>query len=175
MANDPQKEELTKDHLDFAWKTHDYIHNYIRFSDAKAALAITWCTAMAGAMCVAGIHVGLVKGQMTGFLFLSSLSGFILLGLAFLAAAWSIMPRLWTKQRSGLVFWESIIVIAHDSLYPKELGRKSVAELADHLAVQVYAVSQVASSKFFWSGNAIWLAVLGTVASVLAIALKAMA
>ena len=175
MANAPQQVELTKDHLDFAWKTHDYIHNYIRFSDTKAALAVTWCTAMAGAMCVAGIHIGLVRGQMTGLLFLSALSGFILLGIAFLAAAWSIMPRLWTKQRSGLVFWESIIVLADDSLYPKELGRKSVSELADHLAIQVYAVSQVANTKFFWSGIAIWLAVLGTAASVLAIALKASA
>ncbi len=173
MSNDPKPGELTKDHLDFAWKTHDYIHNYIRFSDTKAAFVVTWCTAMIGAMCFAKLHEGTLRGEFKWDLLWSSAGGFLFLALAFLSAVWAMIPRLWTAQLSGLVFWDSIVVHATADLYANSLGRETSSGLARHLCGQTYMVAKIASAKFFWSGLAIWLALLGTACAVAAIALKA--
>jgi hypothetical protein len=176
MANDPQQAELNKDHLDFAWKTHEYIHNYIRFSDTKAAFVVTWCLALVGALSYVELHKGVLKGQLSlsAASFTTSVAavGFALLGGALGCAIRSVMPTLWTEQRAGLVFWESIKVYATGDIYANALGKEKVDGLARHLCVQTHMVAKVAAKKYWWVGLSLWLALGGTVSSVLAVALK---
>jgi hypothetical protein len=166
---------LNEGHLDFAWKTHDYIHNYIRFTDTKAAFVVTWCLALAGAMAYAELHKTLLHRSSFSAApatLIAATLGFCLLGAALGCALWSIIPRLWTEQRAGLVFWESIKVHATGDIYANALGREKVDGMARHLCVQTHTVAKVAANKYWWVGLALWLTLGGTVSGLVAVALK---
>jgi hypothetical protein len=99
---------------------------------------------------------------------------FPLLSASFIVAAWSIIPRLPTKQLSGLVFWESILVHASGDLYANAIGRNDTNQLVRHLCVQIHTIAVVARKKYLCISISIWMAFFGTVLGVLSILLKAL-
>jgi hypothetical protein len=162
--------------LDFAWKTHEYISNYIRFADTKAAFVVAWATGLLGVLYSANAHRIFTFGfDFSRAALLPTLSavGFTALLLAFIAAAWSMIPRLPTKQRSGLVFWNSILVHPNGDLYARDLARHDDKALSEHLCIQIHAVAGVARKKYFCVAVSMWLAFLGSLCAALVLFLKA--
>jgi hypothetical protein len=177
MSHAPAEPELQDSHLDFAWKTHEYINNYIRFADTKAAFVVAWSSAIIGTLYVGHLHEAVMQSRFTlnDISFTTTLAALALplLSASFLGAAWSIIPRLPTKQRSGLVFWESILVHASGDLYANALGRNDGNQLARHLCVQIHTIAAVARKKYFCVTVSMWLAFFGTILGILAILFKA--
>jgi hypothetical protein len=169
-------QQLEDFHLDFAWKTHDYIHNYIRFADTKATFVVAWCSALLGTLYVARLHESVVHARFTSsdVSWPTTLAALALplLAASFLTAAWSIIPRLPTNQRAGLVFWESIFVHADGDLYANVLSRESRGQLARHLCVQIYMVAGVARRKYLYVTVSMWFGFFGTILGVLAVLLN---
>jgi hypothetical protein len=168
---------LQDTHLDFAWKTHEYINNYIRFADTKAAFVIAWSSAILGTLYVGRLHEAALQSHFTlkDISWVTTLAtlAFPILGTSFLIAAWSIIPRLSTRQLSGLIFWESILIHANGELYANALGRNDNNQLARHLCVQIHTVAAVARKKYFCVAVSMWMAFFGTGLGILAILLKA--
>jgi hypothetical protein len=163
-------------HLDVAWKTHEYIHNYIRFADTKAALIIAWCSTVVSALYVAGLHHGLASLRLTltnsSFSMTAAALAIVLLVLSLAAAAAVVVPRLPTEQRAGLIFWESIRVHANGDLFANNFARHNEAQLAHHMCVQLYTIAGIAQKKYGWVLLSLWLAVPGSLLSGLALLFK---
>jgi hypothetical protein len=164
MATNPPPAKLDENQLEFAWKTHAYIHEYIRFSDTKASFVVTWCLAIVGGLCYLGLHELAVESPLKDILRVSA--------SAFFCALWSIIPQLATTQLSGLIFWESIKVHAHPTGYQNELGRHDIDMQARHLCEQTHMVANIASVKYWWVWWATSLTMIGTACAVAALVLK---
>jgi hypothetical protein len=162
-------------HLDFAWKTHEYINNYIRFADTKAAFVVAWTSGLLAVLYGANAHHIFVFGLDFSTAAVAptlSLAAFLLLPAAFLIAVWSMIPRLPTTQRSGLVFWESILVHTNGELYARDLARRDEDSLSQHLCVQIHTVAGVAKTKYLYVSISMWLAFFGSICAVVVLMLK---
>jgi hypothetical protein len=91
MSDSSATDELKADHLEFAWKTHEYLHEYIRFADTKAAFVVAWCSALIGMLYVGQLHQAVLDSYFTFHNISLSVTlaaiGFPLLGGAFVIAA----------------------------------------------------------------------------------------
>ncbi len=154
---------------DFVWKTHEYINNYIRFADTKAAFTFAWATSLLGGLYLSKAHQLFIPSglDLCDFFRIPTLAvvAFVLLALSALIAAWSIIPRLPTKQLAGFIFWESILVHANGNLYTSSLLRLTDAELLEHMAVQLYTLAEVARAKYRPVRISMWLAFLGSISA----------
>jgi len=148
----------------FLWNLNNYIGENVRFSDTKAGSVIVLAGAVLSLLYSGGFHrtFALPLGQWH-LSAVAALLTFMCLGGAVLAAAWSIRPRLVRNFSAGYVFWESILAHGSSQAFVQELNRRTRRELLDHLAVQIYSVSAVASTKFRWVGRATLLCMAGAV------------
>lgn len=149
---------------EYLWHVNHYIGENVRFSDTKAGSVIVLSGAVLSMLYTGGFHRSFARPLGEWRLgSLAALLTFLCLGGAVLAAAWSIRPRLVRNFSAGYVFWESILAHGSSHAFVAELNRRSRRELLDHLAVQIYSVSAVASTKFRWVGRAMLLCMAGAV------------
>jgi hypothetical protein len=102
----------------------------------------------------------------------ASALAFVLLALSVLIGVWSVIPRLPTKQLSGLVFWESILVHATGDLYARTLVQQDESALTEHLCVQVHTVAGVAQTKYKYVSISMWLGLVGSICAGFVLLLK---
>lgn len=149
----------------YLWNINTMIGENVRFSDTKAGSVIVLAGAVLSLLYGDGFYRSFAEhpiGQW-GMGALASLLTFIFLHVSVICAAWSIRPRLVRNFAPGYVFWESILAHGSSAKFVRELNRRSRRELLDHLAVQIYSVSAVASAKFRWVGRAMILCMCGAV------------
>jgi len=153
----------------YLWNINQFIGDNVRFSDTKAGSVIVLSGAVLSMLQTGGFHRSFANhppGEWT-LGALASLLTFLCLGAAVLAAAWSIRPRFVSNFSAGYVFWESILAHGSSQTFVQELNRRTRRELLDHLAVQIYGVSAVASAKFRWVARAMVLCMTGAVLGVI--------
>jgi hypothetical protein len=158
----------------YLWNINQFIGDNVRFSDTKAGSVIVLSGAVLSMMQTGGFHRSFANhpiGEWTLGAFASLLT-FLCLGAAVLAAAWSIRPRLVRNFSAGYVFWESILAHGSSQVFVQELNRRSRRELIDHLAVQLYSVSAVASAKFRWVARAMVLCMAGAVLGAIVLVVR---
>lgn len=149
---------------EFLWNLNHYIGENVRFSDTKAGSVIVLSGAVLSLLYSGGFHHTFARPLGEWRLdAVAALLTFMCLGGAVLAAAWSIRPRLVRNFAAGYVFWESILAHGSSQAFVQELNRRTRRELLDHLAVQIFSVSAVASTKFRWVGRATLLCMTGAV------------
>ena len=148
----------------FLWNLNNYIGENVRFSDTKAGSVIVLSGAVLSLLFSGGFHRTFARpfGEWK-LSAVAALLTFMCLGGAVLAAAWSIRPRLVRNFSAGYVFWESILAHGSSQTFVQELNRRTRRELLDHLAVQIFSVSAVASTKFRWVGRATLLCMAGAI------------
>lgn len=99
------------DRLDFLWKTHSYLNDYIRFADTKATVVLAMSTALIGAMvgrdALAILHPdrftldrSLVSARDTAAAGFAAAS-LVLLIRALYCAFMTTSPRLWSVEPDG--------------------------------------------------------------------------
>jgi hypothetical protein len=153
----------------YLWNINQFIGDNVRFSDTKAGSVIVLSGAVLSLLHTGGFHHSFANHPLGEWTLgaLASLLTFLCLGAAVLAAAWSIRPRLVRNFSAGYVFWESILAHGSSQVFVQELNRRTRRELLDHLAVQLYSVSAVASAKFRWVARAMILCMAGVVLGAL--------
>ena len=147
----------------YLWSINSMIGDNVRFSDTKAGSVIVLSGAVLSMLYGGGFHRAFATRPLGSWTLVAvaSLLTFLFLGGAVLCAAWSIRPRFSRNFQPGYVFWESILAHGSPKAFVRELNRRSRRELLDHLAVQIYIVSSVASTKFRWVGRAMVLCMCG--------------
>lgn len=161
----PAKQDRTMangdERLAFLWNVHSYLNEYIRFADTKAAIVITWTSALMGALAADGFHKKFALTTYGGLCF----AGFALLVLAFGCAFAAIIPRPRTTQLPGLIFWRSILAHKSKGDFIAELKKQTSETMADQVAGHLFDLSHVSDRKFWWVDKAIVSALLGSVLS----------
>jgi hypothetical protein len=149
----------------YLWNINIMIGENVRFSDTKAGSVIVLAGAVLSLLYSGGFYKSFADHSIGEWRLraVGALLTFTFLGAAVLSAAWSIRPRLVRNFAPGYVFWESILAHGSSAQFVRELNRRSRRELLDHLAVQIYSLSAVASAKFRWVGRAMILCMCGAV------------
>ena len=159
---------------DFLWNTHQYLNEYIRFSDAKAGVVIVLASGIIAAMYSAQLHVAVLGTSVADWRWLEQLSavGFSLLAAAVVLAVWAIRPRLTNNQPTGFVFWDSIRAFGSAQAFWNALHAQNKSRLEEHLSEHLFTLAGVCHRKYFWASLSIWAALLGSAAGVAAILLS---
>lgn len=138
--------------MTFLWNVHSYINEYIRLSDAKAGIVLTYCSALLGVFFSADLQRAFVARQPSqwGWCGAVCLAAFILLLAAALLAVSSVWPRLSRGNRPSLIFWDGILLHQGPPAFSKAFEDLSWSGLAQELAHHVYTLSSICSRKYKW-------------------------
>ena len=149
---------------EYLWKIDEYLANYARFSDTKAAFIGATGISLFGWML--SQHL-LSRGLQTApaawpiALWLAAAAAIFLLGsMAF--AIWAVYPRLRGTRKKGIVFWADIATYPSAASFTSTILTMSAEERASELAQHIYDVAvEICIPKFRYVAVAIWLFVLG--------------
>jgi len=147
--------------LDYFWKAHSYVSDYIRFADAKAGAVIAWSTTVGGALIAKGFY----DGSACPWHSIWRLAGLALLIAGALSAIAAIGPRLRTSQTRGFIFWES--VLGHGGKAGFTTAAKSITEgeALKHVAEHLFDLAAICRRKYWWVNLGILLALAGSAVS----------
>ena len=134
---------MIKVRLEFLWKTDEYLSNYARFSDTKAAFTGATAISLFGGML--SQHLLLRALQLTPAAWPSRL-WFSAAGAAFLLASmgstiWAVYPRLRTTRSRGIVFWADIATYTNSADFTSTMLRMGSEELTAELTQHIYDVA----------------------------------
>lgn len=169
----PAMDEAVKQ--EFLWHTHEYLGEYVRFGDTKAAFAGTIAAALLGAMYTAKAHVPLVQmhydqWSLSSWLaVVSALSLFVSVALAI----WTVLPRLRSTQSKGFIYWGSIAAHGKVDLLQTSFHSQSALTLNDHLLHHVFDISsRVCIPKYRFVSLCIWALMIGGFVAAAALVLQ---
>jgi hypothetical protein len=145
----------------FLWNVHSYVNEYIRFADTKAELVVAWTSAIMGVLVAAKLHHH-VGWSFTGLLTFAGLTSLV---IAFGLAFWAVVPRLWTTQPQGFVFWKSIVAHGTKEKFVEAFMAEPADRLANHIAGHLFELSRVCDAKYWWVNYSIVFAFVGSVLS----------
>lgn len=137
----PAMDEAAKQ--EFLWHTHQYLGEYARFGDTKAAFAGTLAAAILGGLYSAKAHVSLLQvppWEWTISSWLTATGGLLLIASIALAV-WTILPRLRSSQNKGFIYWGSIAAHGRMELLQTSFHAQSARTLNDHLLHHVFDIS----------------------------------
>lgn len=156
----------------FLWHVHQYLGEYARFGDTKAAFSGAIASALLGALYSAKAHMPLLNApsaQWTLSTWLSAMGGVFLLASVALAI-WAVLPRLGSTQTKGFIYWDSIA--AHGSIekLQKAFNEQPARTLNDHLLHHVYDIStKVCIPKYRAIALCIWTLCIGSLLTAAAL------
>lgn len=161
-----EEDEFMEEYL---WHVNEYLNEHVRFSDTKAGSVIVLAGALLSMLYGGGMHrtFAAVPVSEWSLRTVAALVTYLLLGGAVMAAAWSMRPRMVKSVPRGYVFWESILAHGSPANFVLALNKRSRQELLDHLALQLYIVSGICSTKFRWVGRAVMLCLTGATLAAL--------
>ena len=148
---------------EFLWHTHEYLGEYARFADTKAAFAGTIASALIGALYSAKAHLALMQapGEWTIAAWLTAAAGAFLIA-SIVLAVWTVLPRLRSTQSKGFVYWGAIANHGTVELLQTSFHSQSARTLNDHLLHHVFDISKkVCLPKYRAVTLCIWAVVIG--------------
>lgn len=171
----PQPPATIEDTLDdaakqaFLWKVHDYLGEYARFADTKAAFAGTLAGAMLGALYGARLFTPLVSISFHVWTFSNwlSLAAALFLVSAVCLTLHTVYPRLRATQGQGFIFWGNLKAFQNAETLRTSFHSQSAKTLNDHLLNQNFTVAKfVCTPKYRNISLALILLGLGGVCAV---------
>jgi hypothetical protein len=159
--SDPHLDEAAKH--EFLWHTHEYLSEYARFADTKAAFAGAIASALIGALYSAKAHVSLFLPlhQWSVAAWLTVVAS-TFLAASILLAVWTVLPRLGSTQSKGFVYWGAIANHRSVELLQTSFHSQSPRTLNDHLLHHLLDISQkVSIPKYRAATLCIWTMVIG--------------
>jgi hypothetical protein len=128
----------------FLWHVHDYLGEYARFADTKAAFAGTLAAALLGGLYSAKVFIPLFTSshhQWSLSTWLALFAG-ALLCLSVLLTMATVYPRLKTTRGQGFIFWGNIAAHRDIERLRTSFHSQSIRTLNDHLISQTFIVSK---------------------------------
>jgi hypothetical protein len=150
LAPSPTAPAVTSGELDeaakqaFLWHVHDYLGEYARFADTKAAFSGALASALLGALYSASLFTPLLS---TGYRqwalpsWLALLAGTTLIGTIALTIA-TVYPRLRAMPGQGFVFWRNIAAFKGSDTLRISFDSQSARTLNEHLLNQNFAIAK---------------------------------
>jgi hypothetical protein len=138
----PELDEAAKQA--FLWHVHDYLGEYARFADTKAAFAGALAGALLGALYSASLFTVLFSTgyrQWTLATWLGLFAGIALVGTIVLTVA-TVYPHLRATPGQGFVFWRNIAAFKDNDTLRTSFDSQSARTLNEHLLNQNFAVAK---------------------------------
>jgi hypothetical protein len=163
--------------LEYAWRVHEYINEYIRFSDSKGGAVIAFGSGLIAVLYAAGLHKeALLKVPLQwGWSGILAAVSFCCLGAGIALAGFSIKPRLTNEQSRGFVFWESILGYGTPADLWRDLRTRNEEHLGEHLVHHLHTLAGVCRRKYRWVGLSMWFTFIGALAGIVGLMLKDLA
>jgi Family of unknown function (DUF5706) len=163
-ATEPTK--TTELQWKFAEETHQYVREYIRQADLKAAFFFAGATALIAFLYKANLVQRWVKPP-TQWLFVDTLSFVATVGLAVsvLACLATVFPRLKGSKR-GHVFFGAISEFESRKEYATDVLQRDIAELIDAKLCHAHDLAIVCGQKYWVLRFGQWAGATGVVAMV---------
>jgi hypothetical protein len=156
---------------DFLQSEQKYLSDYIRFADQKAGFTLTFSLATLGFLFshqqYAELFGGL--GSWSGRNPHSALATLLLLAACALSLL-ALVPRLWSHETKGLVFWQEVAAYNSPSEYLTALRECSRLDLNAALGQQCYSLSKICTRKYNLIKFALLTAPLGAAIGILTVA-----
>jgi Pycsar effector protein len=150
---------------EFLWRTHQYLNEYLRFGDTKAAFTGTISTALLGALYSAKIHVSLMQTDVHQWdvsAWLAVVGAFFLTVSVGLAVS-TVRPRLKTTQTKGYIFWQTIRAHKTAGLFKIDFDAQTMEALNDCIAHHNFDLSVVGVEKYRSISLGISMMVIGAI------------
>ena len=140
IVNDP----VTTSKQGFLWHTLDYLGDYARFADTKAAFAGTLAGALLGCLYGAGLFAPLVRTPIREWAYVSWMTGLagVLLCVSIGLAVHIVYPRLKRTGKTGFIFWGGIAAYDSGEKFKAAFRANSETDLNEALQGQVFDVAK---------------------------------
>ncbi|MFC6645544.1 Pycsar system effector family protein [Granulicella cerasi] len=128
----------------FLWHVHDYLGEYARFADTKAAFAGTLAGGVLGALYGGGLFLPLFAASYRSWTTISWLTagaGIVLATVIGLAIS-TVYPRLRSAGDQGFIFWRNIIAFKDATTFRTSFDSQSAHTLNEHLLNQNFAIAK---------------------------------
>jgi hypothetical protein len=129
---------------------HDYLGEYARFADTKAAFTGTLSAALLGTMYSADLFKPLISNWHPWILrdWLTLIAG-VLLVIGITLTVFTVYPRLRAPKGQGFVFWGSLTAFKDLEVLRTSFHSQSARTLNDHLLSQNFTVAKfVCTAKY---------------------------
>lgn len=189
--------QISSDAVAFAWQTHAYINEYIRFADAKALAVMAWATALIGGLFSVNAHRIVLdskwltdKCEWWHTIHCVAISAaFVVLAAAFVCGKCVLLPRLnrrptpskgekktsegkpsQSKEQgsSGAIFWKDILSHGNACEFEAVVSRSTDEQRLKWLCEHEFVLSQIADTKYLWVTRAIQIGAVGSLVACLA-------
>lgn len=160
--------------LGFLWATHQYVNEYIRFSDTKAGLTVVFVSGVLGTLYTLRVQDSFLRQPIREWTTLSiaGLAAFLFLTCSVVLAGVAIKPRLTKPGDPGFLYWAD--VAAHKSSLSlwQSFRDESIEELAEHLSNHLFVLSRICESKYYWVNHCILAGIIGSVAAAVSLLIR---
>lgn len=153
--------------LQFALRNHQYVNDFIKLADQKAAFVFT----LSSGLLVLFYQISVFQRFTKSLAQWSLLDGLYFIAVALLVgssfcAFWAVKPRLKPAKPSGLVFWESVASFADANEYLKRVLDLSISGVVQELLDHHYRLSHVCKRKYTFLNISILCGGVGVILSM---------
>jgi Family of unknown function (DUF5706) len=162
--------ETEKAQLDFLWKQHAYISDFIKFADAKSGLIISLTLAYIAVLLSAASRFRSLLPQH----FLQAVTctqlfacmTLVCLCVSMVCAVWTVYPRLKIGPGMGPISWVEISSFSTPEMFVHASTSLSAASAVRLMARQNYYMSKVCRRKNQWIQRSLVLLIIGALISL---------
>ena len=147
----PQPSEAFKQQVSFLWEVQKYLNHYVTLADSRATATLAISSGVIGALYQTKVHTAFASATLIQWMAwetLAAVTAFIglVLGVSFCILA--VIPRLKKTPEAGFIYWESILQHGSAATYWQQLHGKSIDELGELLAGNVFVAASIATRKY---------------------------
>lgn len=144
-ASDPKELEIK---LKFGEETHQYVRDYIKQADQKAAFFFAGATALIAYLNSLGfISLWIISPKAWGITHILSFASTMGLVIGSLFCALTIMPRLSGTKR-GVIFFNAVREYGSAPEYSEDMLSRTIGQLCDAKYRHIYELSTVCRQKY---------------------------
>jgi hypothetical protein len=126
---------------EFLWHTHEYLNEYARYGDTKAAFAGAIASGLLGVLYRAGEHKSVLNTPFYHWAFVAYLGALASLLIAIALSLLIVLPRLRSTQSKGFIYWQNIAEFGEAELLQTSFHSQSARSLNDHLLHHLFDIS----------------------------------
>lgn len=156
-VSEDSKPLKVQDHAERYWQILQNNAEWTRFSDSKAGLILTTYGVLFTIIYTnASAVFTAVKDSPFSYF---TVGAFVIASMASVGFAFvAVRPRLENKEKISVIYFQHIANHEDASAYKKHAGPilDDPEQYTDHLAGQIYALSKVASNKYYWTSLSIY-------------------
>lgn len=153
-------------HAEFAELSHNYVREYIKIADQKAAFFFAASTALIAFLQRGGfLEKWLVNPKGWGIYEVMCFLATIGLSVCILLCLWVVIPRLKGSIR-GLIFFNAVAEYETSKEYISDVKRRNSSELVEALLKHTHELCLICKNKYQALTKALWAGAVGVSAAI---------